>query len=233
MILNRKKNVRKTGGAKTNRYQRKKVGVVESETLYRNLMVMALTEKLGLNVVGEAADWKSALDLCRRANPHIIIITLDVLHMRGINSIRHIRGEFPDIKILVLSATDGPKLISQMISLGVMGFLPKSENIDDLKEAINAVSEGRLYVKSSPIEPTEINRHFYLKYPKLLGKLTKRELHIIRLIASSYTNKAIAGDLNLSIKTIEVNRASLCKKLNIHDIAGLTLFAVETGLVNI
>ncbi len=205
--------------------------VVEDETLFRYFLVTMLKEKLGFEKVIEAQDGAEALEKFEAEEPDLAVIDLRLPGMNGDDLASRLLERRPDTKILILSAVDDSSLIGDLLKQGVRGFLHKQEELSLFEDAIRAVAGDRIFV-SAPAPRGTPSVSFKLEQSESLESLTKRELQILKLIASGKTNKDIAAQLYLSRKTIEAHRSKITKKLKIHNIAGLTRFAARTGLIN-
>ncbi|MEM9160876.1 MAG: response regulator transcription factor [Verrucomicrobiota bacterium] len=208
-----------------------KVVVAEDETLFRDFLVHVVKQRFGFEVIGEVATGEEAYDLCKTHKPDIAMIDLRLPGMSGQELAQKLIEEQPDTRILIISAVEDPKRIGNLLSMGVTGFLNKKEEFSVFEQAIDAVSSGNIFVKTSMQNTPETPD--VLDQKELLETLSEREKQIVVFVASGMTNKEIAANLNLSIKTVESHRSNFSKKLKIFDIAGITLFAVRTGLVSL
>jgi len=208
-----------------------KVIVAEDETLFRDFLVRIIRQRFGFEIVGEASTGEAAYDLCVQHKPDLAMIDLRLPGMSGQELAQRLIEEQFDTRILIISAVEDQKRIGSLLQLGVTGFLNKKEEFSVFEQAIEAVANGNIFVKTSkqlaPESPDVLDQR------ELLETLSDREKQIVVFVASGMTNKEIAANLGLSIKTIESHRSNIAKKLKIFDIAGITLFAVRTGLVSL
>lgn len=208
-----------------------KVIVAEDETLFRDFLVRIIKQRFGFEIVGEASTGEAAYDLCVEHKPDLAMVDLRLPGMSGQELAQRLIDEQFDTRILIISAVEDQKRIGSLLQMGVTGFLNKKEEFSVFEQAIEAVANGNIFVKTSkqltPDSPDVLDQR------ELLETLSDREKQIVVFVASGMTNKEIAANLGLSIKTVESHRSNIAKKLKIFDIAGVTLFAVRTGLVSL
>lgn len=208
-----------------------KVVVAEDETLFRDFLVRIIRQRFGFEIIGEVATGEEAYRLCDEHHPDLVILDLRLPGMSGQELAERLVVEQPEAKILIISSVEDPKRIGSLLQLGVTGFLNKKEEFSVFEQAIEAVANGNIFVKASA--QSQVDSPDALDQKELLETLSDREKQIVVFVASGMTNKEIARNLGLSIKTVESHRSNISKKLRIFDIAGVTLFAVRTGLVTL
>mgnify|MGYP006078595513 CR=1 FL=1 len=208
-----------------------KVVVAEDETLFRDFLVRIIRQRFGFEIVGEVSTGEEAYQLCRDHKPQLAFLDLRLPGISGQELAQRLIEEQPETRILIISAVEDSKRIGALLSMGVAGFLNKKEEFSVFEQAIDAVANGNIFVKASA--PGMNDKPDVLDQKELLETLSDREKQIVTYVASGMTNKQIAAELGLSIKTVESHRSNISKKLKIFDIAGVTLFAVRTGLVSI
>ncbi|MEP6913059.1 MAG: response regulator transcription factor [bacterium] len=195
--------------------------------------IRALVEKIdGVEVVGQAGDGHEALQLIKKHRPDIVLLDIAMPGLNGFEVLDQTVRDCPEVRVIVLSVHEAEAYAMRALSLGAMGYLPKSSASAELELAIKTVADKRKYV--SP----ELSRKIFLEHAKdaaegrsPLAELTPRQLEVLRLIAVGHTTKDIARQLRISIKTVESHRASLMERLNIHEVAGLVRYAIRMGLV--
>lgn len=205
------------------------VVIAEDETLFRDFLRQTIEGKLGLTVVGEAGDGAYAEKLCMEKRPELLVADLRLPGMQGEELCRRLLRMMPDLKIVVVSAIDTPQVGLELLGGGVRGFVHKRERLEVLEQAVEAVLDDRVFMCFPIFEPQCGGENAREK--ERLAQLTDREREVLTGVASGKTTKLIASELNLSVKTVEAHRTSISKKLHINDIAGLTLFAVRVGLL--
>jgi DNA-binding NarL/FixJ family response regulator len=197
--------------------------------------IRALVEKIeGVEVIAETGDGREALRLIQELEPHIVLLDLTMPELSGFEVLERTRREFPNVLTIVLSVHEAEEYAMRALSLGAVGYLPKSAASAELELAIRTVAGNEKYI--SP----ELSRKMFLEHAKdaaqgrsPLAELTPRQLEVLRLIADGHTTKDIARSLKISVKTVESHRAQLMDRLNIHEVAGLVRYAIRMGLVTI
>ena len=209
-----------------------RVVLADDHTLVRH-GIRALLEKIqGVQVVGEAADGREALELIEANRPDVALMDVTMPGLNGIETTADIKKRFPETRVLILSVHSSGDFVSQALRAGAAGYLPKDATPMELEFALRAVVRGETYL--SP----RVSGDLVDRYVRSAGAgrsplelLTPRQREILQLIAEGQSTKQIASRLNVSVKTVESHRALLMERLGIHDVAGLTLFAVRAGLV--
>jgi DNA-binding NarL/FixJ family response regulator len=206
--------------------------LVDDHDILRQGVRALLAHENDIEVVGEADNGRSAIRLAEKHGPRVIVMDIVMPILNGLEASRQILHQFPDTRIVMLSAHDQDDYVNQLIRLGVTGYILKSSGIDELIKAIRQAAKG--YAHFSPsigkvlIDQTQ--RMLVSGKPPTSRReeLTAREAEVLQLIAEGYPNKAIAGILYISIKTVEKHRQQLMNKLNLHDVASLTRYYLST-----
>jgi DNA-binding NarL/FixJ family response regulator len=188
-----------------------------------------------IKVVGEASNGRQAVDMTRALHPHVIVMDIAMPQLNGLEAMRQIRLAVPDTKVVILSAHADDAYVEEAIKLGAMGYLIKQTSFRFLSEAIRHVHQGKPFF--SPCVAKAI-RHRQERTLDHRGqsrtihlRLSAREAEVLQQIAEGSANKQIATALGISIKTVEKHRDHLMQKLDIHDTAGLTRYAIRTGVI--
>ena len=195
----------------------------------------SMLEKQGFQVVAEADNGKTAVDLALEFTPDVIIMDVIMPELNGIEATRMILKASPRCKVIALSMHSDKRYVTRALKAGALGYLLKDSAFDELVKAIRTVLRNRIYLSS------EINQAVVKEYLDKIEKLeqpaysilTDRERQIVQLIAEGKTTKEIAAILTISVKTVETHRQRAMTKLNIDSIAGLTKFAIREGLVTL
>ncbi|HSI07730.1 MAG TPA: response regulator transcription factor [Rariglobus sp.] len=186
-------------------------------------------------IVGEARNGREAVDLARTLTPDVILMDIAMPVLNGLEATRQILTANHKAKVVILSAHSDEAYVERMSAVGVSGFLEKQTSAEILTHAIREVMKGRTYFSPSiakhmgarPTAPRD--RDGMLKANA--SRLTSRESEVLQLVAEGAANKQVAAALGISIKTVEKHRQHLMDKLNIHDTAGLTRYAIAEGVV--
>lgn len=188
-----------------------------------------------VRVIGEAETGRQAVQMCVKLRPDVVVMDIAMPLLNGLEAARQIRKALPGTKVLILSAHSDDVYIEQAIEFGAAGFLVKQTSSHKLSKAIRAVHRGKTFF--SPAVSRRIESD-YQRSPvtgelvkKKSARLTSREVEVLQLIAEGSANKQAAAKLGISIKTVEKHRDHLMRKLDIHDTAGLTRYAIEAGVV--
>lgn len=188
-----------------------------------------------IHVVAEAATGREAVDLTRSLQPAVVVMDIAMPLLNGIEATRQILASCPDTRVLVLSAHSDDAYVEQVMAAGVAGYLLKQTSARVLCKAVRAVHMGRTYFDPSILRRLRGNVEKSFHPPRLpathLSRLTSREVEVLQLVAEGKANKQVAAELGLSVKTVEKHRQSLMEKLQIHDTAGLTRYAIAAGVI--
>lgn len=209
--------------------------LAEDHTIVREGLRLLVEADGDIKIIGEATTGREAVQMTAALRPDVIVMDIAMPHLNGLEATRQILKAYPETRILILSAHSDPEYIEQMVKVGASGFLVKQSSGTVLAKAIRELHKGKSYF--TPSIAQYLKRHHqetrnkvevHRKHP---AQLTTREAEMLQLIAEGQGSKQIAADLGISIKTVEKHRQSLMEKLNIHDIAGLTRFAIATGII--
>lgn len=180
----------------------------------------------GYQVIAECADGRQAVDDIERTRPDVVLLDIAMPGLSGIEVARLVRRSNSDVRILILSSIDRREVVDQAFEAGANGYLLKDFILDELQQALLAVMEQRPFLSS------KINERAVTDPGSPCEGLTLRQTEILRLVANGHTTKEIARDLGISPKTVEFHRARLMQRIGVHDVTGLTRFAVQNGLLN-
>jgi len=186
-----------------------------------------------MDVIGEAKSGRQAVQLARNLRPQVVVMDIAMPLLNGLEAARQIRRDVPDTKVLILSAHSDDAYVEQVAALGAAGFLLKQTSSHDLAVAIREVQKGRAFFAPS-ISKQVKDRSRKPAVPeksKKSNRLSSREIEVLQLIAEGKPNKQVAAELGVSFKTVDKHRQNLMSKLNIHDIAGLTRYAINEGVI--
>ena len=206
--------------------------LVEDHAIVREGLCSLLEKQPDMEVVGEADEGRTAVDLVRQLLPDIVIMDITMPNLNGVDATRHIISEFPETKVIALSIHSNRRFVTDMLRAGATGYVLKECLFDELVQAIQAVATGGSYL--SP-RITGVVIDGYIKRVAAasdspLSTLTGREREVLQLVAEGKSTKEIALELHVSTKTIEANRRQIMEKLDIHSVAELTRYAVREGL---
>ena len=211
-----------------------KILLVDDHSLFRSCLRNMLEQQPGMQVVGEAADGREAVQLARKLRPHVVLMDIAMPELNGIEATQQILGDNGNgrTKVLALSMYSRDAYVQGVLKAGATGYMLKSCPADELIQAIRAVGEGKTYLTP---EIAHILVSDYRSGGSNAGSndLTQREKEVLQLVAEGHSTKGIASNLKVSDKTIESHRQNLMHKLDIHSIAELTKYALREGITTL
>jgi DNA-binding NarL/FixJ family response regulator len=209
--------------------------LADDHTIVREGLRALLAADSAISVVGEAHNGREAVEMAAALRPDVVVMDIAMPLLNGLEATRQILAKHPGTKVLILSAHSDDAYIDRVIAVGAAGFLIKQTSAQILATAIHEVMSGHAFY--SPLVSKRVREH-YQKPDKVGGLMikkatgmTSRELEVIQLVAEGQANKQVAAVLGISIKTVEKHRQHLMDKLNIHDTAGLTRYAIAQGII--
>jgi DNA-binding NarL/FixJ family response regulator len=211
-----------------------RIVIAEDHTILREGLRALLSTEPQFDVVGEAADGRAAMRLCEDLVPDLVLMDLSMPRMHGFEAIKEIKRQSPGVKIIALTVHKTDEYILATLQAGADGYVLKDATHSELVMAIGNVLKGKRYLSpgiSEKVIEGYLEGKETLRTRSAWDTLTRREREILKLIAEGYKNKEVADYLCISLKTVEKHRANLMKKLDLHNAAELTAFAVDKGLV--
>jgi DNA-binding NarL/FixJ family response regulator len=190
----------------------------------------------GWEVCGEASDGRKAVEKTDELNPHVVIIDIGMPSLNGLEATRQILKNRPATKVLVLSVYESEQLVEQVLDAGALGYVLKSDASRDLVQAIEELQRNHTFFTSKVgqlVLETFLGRRPQDRTKKTAGPLTSREREVVQLLAEGKSSKEVAVALNLSVKTAETHRANIMRKLDVHSISELVLYAVRNNIVQV
>ena len=201
--------------------------------------ISALLQRIpDLTVVAEADDGRAALQLIAMHHPNIAMLDISMPELNGLEVAERVAREFPEVRVIILSMHATSDYVLRAMRVGASGYLLKGARLAELELAITSVARGETYLSPAAA------KHVIGGYrEQAIGavpaadaqaqeRLTARQREILQLIAEGRTTKQIAQVLTLSAKTVEMHRAQLMERLDIHDVAGLVRYALRTGIIS-
>lgn len=214
---------------------KKTVFIAEDHQLFRDGLKAMLAAKETLEVVGEARDGLEAINSIKRKQPDLLLLDLSMPRLSGISVIKELRRQFPEMRILVLTIHESDQYVIETFEAGANGYCIKDASRDELLLAINSVLSGKTYISPGIAENVMegyLEGQKKMKTRSARDSLTHREREVLKLLAEGYINKEIGDLLNISVKTVEKHRANIMQKLNLHNAAALTAFAIDQGIAD-
>ena len=212
-----------------------KILLADDHKILRNGMRSMIEKEPDLEVVGEAENGITAVQMACDLNPDVVIMDIAMPGINGVDATREILSKAPEIKVLALSTYSEKQFIFTMLKAGALGYLVKDCAFEELVSAVRSVAENKIYIapKVLNIVVKEYLNHESQELPKDDVQITPRERDVLRLITKGKNTKEVASELYVSAKTIETHRQNIISKLGIHNVAELTLYAVQSGLITL
>ena len=199
--------------------------------MFRQLILLTLGKVKDLQVVGEFGMGKPGLEYCLREKPDLLVVDLMLPDINGIEIAREVRRTVPEMKILVITAHPSERLPAELMMLGVNGYVDKTEPIEYVLSAVETVRSGGMFF-ASRVRGKGGAAAMLPSRPPLEVPLTEREQEIAKLVAAGQMSKEIAAKLNLSVRTVEKHRANIMEKVGVREVASLTRWCIQAGLVD-
>ncbi len=188
-----------------------------------------------MQVVGEAADGRTAIRLVQELSPDVVIMDISMPDLNGIDATRKIIADYPNVKVIALSMHYDKQFVSEIFRAGASGYLMKDSAFDELEHAVRVVMDGKTYINpqiASLVVESLVTQAAPASH-KAFSLLTEREREVLQLISEGKSTKQIASDLSVSAKTVESHRRQVMGKLNIRNVAELTKYAIREGLTSV
>ena len=186
-------------------------------------------------VIGEAQDGRQAVEMVKKLRPAIVLMDIAMPRLNGLEATRQLAKAVPTTKVLILSAYNDDAYVTNATNAGAVGYLLKQTSAHDLCRAIREINSGKPFFSPSISKRLDrLNRSVPDRsgqQNKKVARLTSREMEVLQLIAEGKANKETAVELGIGIKTVDKHRGHLMTKLDIHDTAGLTRYAISAGII--
>lgn len=203
--------------------------MADDHAILREGIVSLLGTEKNFKVACIASGGYQVLDLIEKNHIDICLLDINMPGLDGIETAKLIRQRKPEIKIIMLTTYNDREIISELVHIGVAGYLLKNSDKEELVEAINKVMKGRHYF-SEDVEKIILQGLTEKKNTEVIP-LTERELEVVQLLAKEYTNDRIADELHISYRTVETHRKNIMQKTKSGNLAGLIKYAYSKGLI--
>ncbi|MGD2271906.1 MAG: response regulator transcription factor [Desulfobacterales bacterium] len=212
----------------------KKIIIAEDHRLFREGIKALLESNPEYEIVCEAGDGLEAIRCAQEHKADLMILDLSMPRLGGISALRDIKRQSPEIKILVLTIHQSEQYVLETFEAGAAGYCLKDAGRKELRMAIETVLAGNTYLSpgiSEIVMEGYIEGRKKLKNKTTWDTITQREREVLKLLGEGYKNKEISDLLHISVKTVEKHRANIMSKLDLHNAAALTAYAIKKGLV--
>ena len=208
-----------------------RVLIAIGQRLYREALRDALAQRLGVEVVAEAADGRETLIQVKEASPDLVILQPGLKELNGAETIRQIHIDRPDLPVIAVSSHSDYPLVMRVLKAGARAFILTDGGLEELQRAVQASMEGRIYL--SPGLEATIARSLGEPSSTASEILTHREIEVLQLLSEGKSTKRVAETLSVSTKTVETHRLHIMAKLRLYSIAELTKYAIRQGITTI
>ena len=212
-----------------------KVLLVDDHKMMRDGLRSLLEGFPDIEVVGEASDGRTALDLVRTLSPDVVVMDVGMAELNGVEATRRIRSEYANVKVIALSTHSDEGSVHHMLEAGACGYVLKIAAHDELLRAVRAASLGKSYL-SPEIAGLVVERSTGPRAGRDVSAYTTlgaREREVLQLVAEGKTSGEMAKEMHISIKTVETHRRNIVQKLGLRGTAELTKYALREGLTSL
>ncbi len=212
-----------------------RVLLVDDHELMRQGLRSILERDGDVEVVGEAASGRAAVELAGTLTPDVVVMDVAMQDLNGIEATRQIRSACPDVKVLALSSHADGRYVAAMLDAGACGYVLKANAYDDLRRALDAARRGKSYLcadVTDAVVGASLRREGRVQ-TDARTPLSPREREVLQLLAEGLSSPEIGERLFVATSTVETHRRNLMRKLGIHSVADLTKYAIREGLTSV
>lgn len=209
------------------------VFLADDHQILRESLVILLSQREGIRVVGEAADGREAYEKIMLLRPSIAVLDISIPRLNGIELAAKLAQAAPQIKTVVLTMHKSEEFVMRALCAGVRGYVLKDNALEELIACIEAVDRGEMFLSKSVTRLVvgELVKELRIKEGDQPEPLTSREREVLQLLAEGRSNRDISETLTVSVKTVETHRANIMRKLGLKNIADLVLYAVRNHII--
>jgi DNA-binding NarL/FixJ family response regulator len=213
-----------------------RVLLIDDHTMFREALSLMLAKEPEVTVVGELGDGTQVLETVERLRPDVMVIDISMPGVNGIDATRQVRAQFPGVRVVALSAFNYKKFVMEMMEAGATAYVVKSAAGEQLLQAIKSAASGLTFLcpeaAATLIEASQRGGHgaWGARDNKRLGR---RETEVLRLLSDGLTSPKIAEKLHIATSTVDVHRRNIMSKLDLHNVADLTKYAIRVGLTDV
>jgi DNA-binding NarL/FixJ family response regulator len=203
--------------------------IADDHDVVRSGLRRVLEAQPGWEVLAEAADGKDAIDKAAATKPDVAVLDFMMPLVNGVDATRQIRARLPKTEVLIFSIHDNERYVAEILRAGARGYVLKSDNIEQLLNAIEALAKHKPFFTATVSET--LLGSFLTQQRREGICLSDSERTVVQLIADGHTNRQVAEILNISLKSLENRRTAIMRKLNLPSAAAMVLYAIRNGLV--
>lgn len=209
-----------------------RVLLVDDHTIVREGIRSCLAAYENVEIAGEASNGHEAISQARDLAVDVVVMDITMPLMSGLEATERLGREVPAAKVLILTVHDNVEYVHKIVNCGARGYVLKDASPEELAHAIEAVNAGRSFF-SREISGALVD--FCMRKPREenAATLSRRELQVLKLVAQGFSTKEIAADLNITFRTVETHREHIMRKLGIHNVAGLTRYAISKQIIGV
>lgn len=211
-----------------------RVAIADDHAILREGVKLLLEADPDIEVIGQASNGLEAVRVAAEQKPDVMLMDIQMPGVDGIEATERVRRQAPATKVLVLSQIDNEEYLVRVLQAGAMGYVLKQNASEELVAAVHTVQKGHVYM--TPSMASRFVQMYFRKEEEKKDRskqLTPREQDVLKGIADGLTNRQIADELNVSIKTVQTHRGNIMEKLNLHDRVELVKYALRSGLVQL
>ncbi|HXP16106.1 MAG TPA: response regulator transcription factor, partial [Terriglobales bacterium] len=214
-----------------------RIFIADDHEVVRKGLCALLQIEAGWEICGEAADGRTAVERVRELKPDVVILDIGMPALNGLEATRQIIKDDPRAKVLILTFHDSDQVVREVLGAGAQGFLLKSDAARDLVVAVDALRRDKTYF-TSKVAAMVLEGYLKRGTPDdalsvVRDRLTPREREVVQLLAEGKSSKEVAVALGLSVKTAETHRSNVMRKLQLHSVSDLVLYAVRNNIVHV
>ncbi|MDQ8204903.1 response regulator transcription factor [Pelagicoccus sp. SDUM812003] len=210
----------------------KRLYIVDDLTTVRQMLADIL-ERHNYEIIGESGNGQDALKEILELQPDVVVVDARLPGLNGLELIRRLNRQLPHTRYLVFSAYQNPSIVKDMLEAGAHGFVEKTAHLREFINGLGIIAEGGTFfgpnvaelIRSVVANPNSVQRS--------KDSLTEREREVLQMIAEGHSTKEIAQKLGLSVKTVDNHRTNMMRKLDLHNVASITRYAMQNGLIEL
>jgi two-component system, NarL family, invasion response regulator UvrY len=208
-----------------------KVLIADDHSIVRAGLRRIVEESGDMEVIAEAQDGKEALLRIQKEQPDVAVIDISMPGLDGLEVAAQLRAAYPKLPVIILTMHEEEQYVIRAIEAGAMGYITKRSAPEQLVNAIRKVHSGSRYLSAEATDLLALRVARGSQGQSILDSLSTRELQVLRRLAMGHTNREIASEYGISIKTVDTYRFRLLKKLNLRNNADLSRFAIQNRLI--